>query len=360
MDAAVLYEANTPLKIEDVELGEPGPGEVLVDLKASGVCHSDWHVVKGEWNNLPLPSILGHEGAGIVEAVGPSVANLKRGDHVVLSWRPSCGICERCQSGWPNICDNGPAVNTRTVVTSTELPVGRMAALGTFSEATIVPEVAAVRVEKDIPFEQAALVGCGVATGVGAAINTAKVQPGTTVAVFGAGGVGLNCIQGASISSASIIIAVDLLDSKLELAREFGATHTINASDGDVVERIKALTDGEGVHYAFESIGLVAEPFVQSILCTRPRGLTVWVGHAPMNTPVTIDARDLMREKMVIGSMYGSSRPHVDFRRYLDLYRAGKLKLDELVSKRFGLIEVNDAFEALRKGEVARGVLVFD
>ena len=160
-------------------------------------------------------------------------------------------------------------------------------------------------------------------TGVGAAINTAKVQPGTTVVVFGAEGVGLNCIQGASISNASIIIAIDLLDTKLELAREFGATHTINASDGNVVERIMALTDGEGVHYAFESIGLVADPFVQSILCTRPRGLTVWVGHAPMNTPVTIDARDLIKEKMVMGSVYGSSRPHVDFGRYLDLYRAG-------------------------------------
>ncbi len=223
-----------------------------------------------------------------------------------------------------------------------------------------MPEVAAVPIDRDIPFPQAALLGCGVATGVGAAINTARVQPGTTVAVFGCGGVGLNCMQGSAIAGATTIIAVDLLDNKLEMAREFGATHTVNASNDDPVEKIKELTGGAGVHYAFEAIGLVEAPFVQSIRCTRSRGVTVWVGHAPLDTSVTIDARDLMWERTVMASMYGSTRPQIDFPRLLDLYRSGRLKLDELVSRRFPMEQADAAFEALSKGEVARSVLTFD
>ena len=360
MKAAVLYEANAPLRVEDVSLQEPGPGEALVKMMASGVCHSDWHVVKGEWTDPKLPSVLGHEGAGIVEAVGPNVTGVKPGDHVVLSWQTSCGVCEMCQKGWPNLCGNAPAVEAEPVVTATETPVTQMAGLGTFGSYTVVPEVAAVPIDKDVPFPQAALVGCGVTTGVGAAINTAQVQPASTVAVFGCGGVGLNCIQGAAIAGATTIIAVDLLDSKLELGREFGATDVVNSSREDPVEGIRRLTDGKGVHYAFEAIGLVEAPFVQSVLCTRSRGISVWVGHAPMNTPVTIDARALMPEKTIIASMYGSARPHIEFNRLLDLYKAGKLKLDELVTRSFPLDQINDSFDVLAKGEVARSVISFD
>ena len=360
MRGAVLHEYRSPLKIEELDLNDPGPGEVLVKMMASGVCHSDWHVVKGEWGHQDVPSVLGHEGAGIVESLGPGVSHLKPGDHVVLAWKNNCGLCEMCQKGWPNLCPRSRSPSSKPVLRGTDVEINQLAGLGTFGSYTVVPEGAAVRIDEDIPFPQASLVGCGVTTGVGAAINTARVQPGSTVAVFGCGGVGLNCIQGAAIAGASTIIAVDLLDNKLEMGREFGATHTVNASDGDPVEAIKELSDGEGVHYAFEAIGLVEAPFVQSIRCTRSRGVTVWVGHAPIDTPVTIDARDIMYEKTVIGSMYGSARPHIDFPRLLNLYREGRLKLDELISRSFPLEEVNAAFDVLSNGEVARSVLTFE
>ncbi len=357
--AAVLHEAKSALRIEDVAFDDPGPGEVLVKLMASGVCHSDWHVVKGEWP-AKYPIVLGHEGAGIVEEVGPNVSAVQPGDHVVLSWKTSCGTCEMCQKGWPNLCFRSPQAAQRPTLDAGETETAQLAGLGTFGSYTVVPEVAAVPIDKAIPFPQAALVGCGVTTGVGAAINTAQVQPGTTAAVFGAGGVGLNCIQGCSIAGATTIIAVDLLDNKLEMAKEFGATHAVNAAADDPVARIKELTGGLGTHYAFEAIGLVEAPFVQSIRCTRSRGITVWVGHAPYDTPVTIDARDLIAEKTVIGSMYGTAKPQLEFPRLLSLYQAGKLKLDELITRTFPVEDVNDAFEALGKGEVARSTLSFE
>ena len=359
MKAAVLYEANTPVVIEELDMEEPAQGEVLVKLGASGVCHSDWHVVKGEWTHHPLPTVLGHEGAGVVEATGPGVTNVKPGDHVILSWKANCGLCEACQKGWPNVCyspQESPAYRRR----SDGGTVNRLGHLGTFAGYATVPEIAAVPIDRDVPFGQAALVGCGVTTGVGAAINTARVQPGTTVAVFGAGGVGLNCMQGAEIAGATTIIAVDILDNKLDMAMEFGATHAVNASREDPVARIMELTGGLGAHYAFEAIGLVEAPFVQSIQCTRRRGITVWVGHAPEETPVTIDARELMQEKTVIGSMYGTARPQIEFPRLLALYKAGKLRLDELITRTYPLEEADAAFEALGKGEVARSVLTFD
>ena len=359
MKAAVLYEANTPVVIEDLDMEEPAQGEVLVKLGASGVCHSDWHVVKGEWTHHALPTVLGHEGAGVVEATGPGVTNVKPGDHVILSWKPNCGLCEVCQKGWPNVCYSplqSPTYRRR----SDGATINRLAHLGTFAAYATVPEIAAVPIDRDVPFGQAALVGCGVTTGVGAAINTARVQPGTTVAVFGAGGVGLNVMQGAEIAGATTIIAVDILDNKLDMAMEFGATHAVNASREDPVARIMELTGGLGAHYAFEAIGLVEAPFVQSIQCTRRRGVTVWVGHAPEETPVTIDARELMQEKTVIGSMYGTARPQIEFPRLLALYKAGKLRLDELITRTYPLEEADAAFEALGKGEVARSVLTFD
>ena len=360
MKAAVLYETNADLVVEELDLSEPGNGEVMVRMEASGVCHSDWHIIKGEWSHHPLPIVLGHEGAGIVEAVGPGVTNVKAGDHVILSWRASCGLCEACQKGRPNVCYTPVESSSEAHSRAKGTRIYQLSGLGTFGSYSVVPEVAAVPIDKDIPMEVAALVGCGVTTGVGAAINTAGVEPGTSVAVFGCGGVGLNCIQGSAIAGATTIIAVDMLDNKLDMAEEFGATHKVNASSEDPVARIIELTGGKGVHYAFEAIGLVPEPFLQSILCTRRRGVTVWVGHAPERTPVTIDARALMQEKMIIGSMYGSARPQIEFPKLLELYKAGKLKLDELVTRRFPLADVNEAFDVLSRGEVARSVLLFD
>ena len=360
MKAAVLYEINTPLKIEEFDLPETGPNQVRVRIVASGVCHSDWHVVKGDWPHIPIPTILGHEGAGIVEEVGTQVTGVREGDHVILSWKRSCGYCEMCQKGFPTLCELPPDTSTLPRFPGKQRTMEKMAGLGTFGTHALVPQDAVVSIDKDMPFAQAALIGCGVMTGVGAAINTAQVQQGSSVAVFGCGGVGLNCIQGAAIAGAEPIIAVDVRDNKLEMAKRFGATHTVNASQEDAVARIQELSGGPGVHYAFEAIGITGEPFLQAIQCTRRRGITVFVGHAPEGTPVALDARMLMHEKTVIGSYYGSARPHVDFSRLIRLYKAGKLNLDELVTRRYPLEGVNEAFEALGRGEVARSVLMFD
>ena len=357
--AAILRGPGTPLAVETVIVDEPGPGQVRVKLSACGLCHTDLSVLQSV---LPQadPLVLGHEGAAIVEAVGPGVTNVVPGDHVILSWRSQCGYCEMCQVGWPALCTNIQYPKERPTLRGSGTQINQMVGIGSFGSYQIAHESAAVPIDKDIPFPQAALVGCGVTTGVGAAINTAKVQPGTTAAIFGAGGVGLNVIQGCAIAGATTIIAVDLLDFKLDLAKEFGATHTINASQDDPVAKIKELTGGHGAHYAFEAIGLVEQPFIQSIQCTRPRGISVWVGHAPHGTPVTIDARDLMLEKTIIGSMYGSSQPMVTFPRLLDLYKSGKLKLDELISRTYPVEQINEAFEALGNGEVARSTLSFE
>lgn len=357
MRGAVLYEPNTPLVIEEFDLPDVGADHVRVRLVASGVCHSDWHIIKGEWPHIPVPTILGHEGAGVVEAVGSEVRGVQVGDHVVLSWKRNCGQCEMCQRGYSNLCDDVPDERTLPRVKGRDDTMLKLLGLGTFSTSTVVPQDVVIPIDKDVPLEHAALVGCGVMTGVGAVLNTAGVEPGMSVAVFGCGGVGLNCIQGAALTGAEPIIAVDLRDNKLEMAKQFGATHTVNAAEVEPVAKIQELTGGLGTHYAFEAIGLVGEPFRQAIECTRKRGVTVFVGHAPHSTPVDFDARMLMPEKMVIGSMYGTCRPRVDVPRLLGLYQAGKLKLDELVSRTYPLEEVNDAFSALGKGEVARSVL---
>lgn len=358
MKAAVLYEANKPLVIERFDLPNVADDQVRVRLMASGVCHSDWHIVKGEWVDVNRPPvILGHEGAGVIEEVGAAVRKVKVGDHVVLSWMRNCGICEMCQVGYSNLCEEPWDHRAQPMFPESGRPMKRMNALGTFSTETIVPEDIAIPIDREIPFAQASLVGCGVMTGVGAALNTAQVQAGKSVAVFGCGGVGLNVIQGAAIAGAEPIIAVDIRDNKLALGMQFGATHTVNSAQTDPVEAIRELTHGKGAHYAFEAIGLVPEPYKQAILCTRRRGVTVFVGHGPDNMPIDFDCKILGPEKMVIGSMYGSCNPRIDFPRIFSLYKAGKLKLDELVTRVYPLEEVNEAFDALGKGEVARSVL---
>ncbi len=361
MRAAVLYNFNEPFKVETVELAEPRQGEVMVRLAASGVCHSDLSIQRGILP-MPPPVIIGHEGAGTVEAVGPGVTSVRPGDHVVLTWLYSCGRCRDCARGKPHLCETAAMATmsggmydgtTRFKVGGNEMRHW----VGTFSEYTVVPEQACVKIREDVPLESACLVGCGVMTGVGAAMNTAKVEPGDHVAVFGCGGVGLNVIQGAAICGAERIIAVDLVPRKLEMAVSFGATHAVDASQGDPVGQVRALTDGRGVDYAFEVIGnpKVIQDAYQAV---RRGGKLVIVGVPPFGTEVSFLAASFpLEEKGVIGSYYGSPRFRFDMPRILDLYMAKKLKLDELVSRRLSLDEINTAMELMEKGEVARSII---
>ncbi len=362
MRAAVLYQRRTPMVIEEVDLPEPEPGEVQVRIVASGVCHSDYHHWERDtWSQLPL--VLGHEAAGVVEAVGPGVTSVRPGDHVILAFGNKCGECFFCRRGQPYLCT--PAPGARVAMRGPRLRRGdtlihQFTGIGSFAERTVVPVTNVVPIPPDVPLDCAALIACGVTTGVGAVINAARVEPGSSVLVIGCGGVGLNVIQGAALVGAARIIAADLRDHKLELARQFGATHLINASREDVVSRARDLTDGYGVDYAFEVIGHPAT-ILQAYEATRKGGVAVVVGVAPEEAEVSLNAVGLMRTaRTLMGTAYGNARPAVDFPRLLDLFRAGRLKLRELISHRFTLDQVNEAFRALQAGEVARGVIVFE
>ena len=363
MKAAVLYEARTPLVVETVDLDDPKEGEVLVRLASAGVCHSDYHVMKGEWT-LPLPMVLGHEAAGVVERVGAGVTQVKPGDHVILNFRPNCGWCRYCAIGRPVLCNGADTVRWVMFDGTVRLHKGsqdiyHFARTASFAEYAVVPQSGAVPVRPDMPLDEACLVGCSVMTGVGAVINTAKVQPGSSVVVIGCGGIGLNVIQGAALAGAERIIAVDLLENKLAYAREFGATDIIDASPGDTVARIQDLTDG-GADYAFEAIGN-SRTILQAYESTRLGGVTTIVGMAPEDDQVTINALSIPRtEKVIMGSWYGSARPWVDLPKMVDLYLSGRIKIDPLISRTYRLEEINPAYEALEKGEVARSILVFD
>ena len=362
MKAAVLNDYARPLDLEDVEIEPPRAGEVQVRIGATGVCHSDYHVIKGEWK-YGLPMILGHEAAGVVEAIGPNVAGVKPGDHAVLSFRPACGVCRLCTMGRSVLCEGRPGDRfkmhdgTARVHRNGQdlLVLGRV---GSFAEHVVVPAEQVIPVRHDVPMDVLALIGCAVTTGVGAVINAAKVEPGSSVAVIGCGGVGLNVIQGAALVSAGRIIAVDLLDNKLEYARQFGATDAVNASIGDPVEQVRELTGG-GVDYAFEVIGN-GKTVEQAIQMTRAAGTACIVGMAPQGARATFDPLLFVnRETKLIGTWYGSARPRIDFPRMIELTMAGKLKVQELISRRYTLDEINEGFERLSRGEVARGVIVF-
>jgi S-(hydroxymethyl)glutathione dehydrogenase/alcohol dehydrogenase len=361
--AAVCYAPHTPLSVEELDLDEPKEGEVLVRIASAGVCHSDYHVMKGEWNP-PMPIVLGHEGAGIVEKVGPGVTLSQPGDHVILNFRPNCGWCKFCTNGRPVLCNGAPSPRWYLFDGTVRLHKGatdihHFARVACFAQYAVVPQSGAVPVRKDMPLDKACLIGCSVMTGVGAAINTAKVAPGSTVMVIGCGGVGLNVIQGAKLAGAGRIIAVDMLENKLAYAREFGATDIIDASKGDTVDRVVDMTDG-GVDYAFEAIGY-SKTIVQAYEATGPGGTTVVVGMAPEDDNMTISALSLPRaEKTLVGSWYGGARPFVDLPKMVDLYLDGKLKVDELVSRSYPLEEINQAYEALANGEVARSILTMN
>jgi S-(hydroxymethyl)glutathione dehydrogenase/alcohol dehydrogenase len=358
--AAVLREIPSELVIDEVQVDAPGPREVLVNTAAAGVCHSDLHFMEGLYP-YPTPAVLGHESAGVVEAVGSDVTYVKPGDHVITCLSVFCGSCEFCTSGHPSLCTKEgltrPAEGPQRL-SKDGAPVFQFLHLSSFAEQMLVHEHALVKIRDEMPLDRAALIGCGVTTGLGAVFNTARVGAGETVAVLGAGGIGLNAIQGAAIAGAGRIIAVDMNEAKLELARSFGATDLVDASDGDPVAQVMELTGG-GVHHAFEAIGLkvTAE---QSFLMLRSGGTATIIGMIPLGQSVELPGYMFLSEKKIQGSNMGSNRFRTDMPRYVDMYLNGKLKLDELVSARRPLEEVNEAFAAMKAGEVARSVITFD
>jgi S-(hydroxymethyl)glutathione dehydrogenase / alcohol dehydrogenase len=365
MKAAVCRETNAPVGIATVTLDPPGPGEVQVHMVASGVCHTDLSVVTGRMPTR-MPIVLGHEGAGIVEEVGEGVTGLAPGDRVVLSWVTPCGSCFYCGIGKPNLCEVGDRINvrhrmpdgsTRVHEDGTDLQV--FSALGTMAERAVVPARAAVKLLADVPLDKAALLGCAVTTGVGAVLNTAQVPPGARVALFGAGGVGLNVVQGAVIAGAEVIVAVDVQPLKLELARSFGATHCVDASQVDPVAAVKELTGGRGADFTFEAIGR-KESIEQAYAAARRGGTCVVIGLGARSESVSLNTLLLpIQEKRLLGSWYGGADVHRDFPRLLALYQAGRLKLDELVTKTYVLSEVNAAFADMVAGRNARGLILF-
>lgn len=363
--AAVLFQVGQKLDIREVEVEPPRSGEVLIKMAAAGVCHSDRHVMTGHLV-AQLPAILGHEGSGIVAEVGPGVTSLKPGDHVIPLWRLSCGVCAYCSDGRPALCGAGFQIRmtgrlldgtTRFKLDGKEIK--HFAGVSSFAEYSVIPEKAVLKIPGDFPLDIAALLGCGVITGVGAVFNAARIKPGSSVAVFGTGGVGINVVQGAAIAGAEKIIAVDVLPNKLEYAKQFGATHAINASQGNPVEKVRALTGDRGVDYAFEVIGLPAT-IRQAYDSLGKRGMAVVVGVTPMTMEVSVPIMPLVFEERVLtGSVYGSSRPLIDIPMLINLYQAGKLKLDELLTRRYPFAEINEAYDALERGEVLRSIVTF-
>jgi S-(hydroxymethyl)glutathione dehydrogenase / alcohol dehydrogenase len=362
MKAAVLNDYGAPLELEEIKIDPPRAREVLVRIGATGVCHSDYHVIKGEWK-YGLPMILGHEAAGIVEEVGRDVTSTKPGDRVVLSFRPACGTCRLCAMGRSVLCEGRSGDRFKMFDGTARVhrngeDLNVLARVGSFAEKVVVPAEQVVPVSTDVSMDVLALIGCAVTTGVGAVVNAAKVEPGSTVAVIGCGGVGLNVIQGATLVSAGRIIAVDLLENKLEFARQFGATDAVNASNGDAVEQVRELTGG-GVDYAFEVIGN-GKTVEQAIQMTRVAGTACIVGMAPQGSRASFDPLMFVnKETKLIGTWYGSARPRIDFPRMIQLVESGKLKVNELISRRYTLDQINEGFERLGRGEVARGVIVF-
>jgi S-(hydroxymethyl)glutathione dehydrogenase / alcohol dehydrogenase len=360
MRAAVLRETGAPLLIEDVDVDRPLAHEVLVRTAAVGVCHSDLHIAAGR-ETWPLPTVLGHEAAGVVEQVGSDVTYVRPGDHVVSCISMFCGACEFCLSGRPSLCQSPEHVRPDGApprLSQRSAPIHQCLRLAAYAEQMLVHERALAKIQPDVPLDRAALIGCGVMTGLGAVFNTAKVEPGSTVAVVGCGGVGLNCVQGAAIAGAARIFAVDRVPAKLEMASRLGATDLVDASGGSPVEHVLGATSG-GVHYAFEAVGQ-RETVEQSFAMLRPGGTAIIIGVLPEGAVVTFPGVDFLAERKVQGSSVGSNRFRLDVPRYLDLYRRGRLQLDELISARIALEQVNAAFDAITAGTVARSVITFD
>jgi len=348
------------MEIEEIQISKPRPREVLVRTSAAGICHSDMHFYNGTYPGQ-VPMVLGHESAGIVEAVGSDVHYVKPGDHIITCLSVFCGHCEKCLTGHLSLCQEpemSRGKDEEPRISQNDTPLGQFAQLGSFAEMMLVHEHALVKIREDMPMDRAALIGCGVTTGVGAVIHTAAVEPGSTVAVIGCGGIGLSCINGAAIAGASKIIAVDMVASKLDLARKFGATDVVDASAGNAVEEIIEMTGG-GVHYSFEAIGLKATA-EQAFQMLRAGGTATIIGMIPPGDMVSLHGVDFLSEKKIQGSMMGSNRFRVDMPRFVDFYLQGRLHLDDLVSARIKLADVNEGMAALETGEIARSVIMFD
>lgn len=362
MKAAVLYEINKPLVIEDVQLDPPKAHEVRVKIAAAGVCRSDLHFMKGE-AAIAVPAVLGHEGSAIVEEIGEGVTAVVPGDHVILSFVPYCGHCRSCLTGHSNLCDTHLATGPNLFDGTRRLHVNghdlaHMGKVACFAEHAVVPETGVAKIAPDFPLAQAALIGCSVTTGVGAALFNAHVAPGSTVAVIGCGGVGLNVIQGARLAGASRIIAVDVNDAALEFATRFGATDVINARGSDALKALRDLSGG-GVDYAFEAFGS-SETFTLAYDAIRKGGTAVIVGLAPMDDYPSIDPVAMVRqEKTIKGSYYGTARPSLDFHQMVRLYNEGRIDVDNLITRTYSLDQINEAYEELDRGVVGRGIIEF-
>lgn len=362
MKAAVLNAIPGQLDIENVELADPGPREVVIKTAAAGLCHSDLHFMEGLYP-FPCPAVLGHESAGVVQAVGSMVNYVQPGDHVITCLSAFCGHCEMCISGHLSLCERK---NIDLVRQPGEAPrisrdgetINQFLHLSSFAEYMLIHEQALVKIDKEMPLDKASLIGCGVTTGLGAVFRTAKVEPGSTVAVIGCGGIGLSAIQGARIAGANKVIAVDMVGSKLELAQALGATHVVNASEGDPVEAVKDLTGG-GVHNSFEAVGLKATA-EQSFQMLRSGGQATVIGMIPVGTTVELHGVELLSEKTLTGSNMGSNQFRTDMPRFVDMYLDGRLKLDEMVSKTIKLEDINEGFAEMKTGAVARSVITFD
>ncbi len=359
---AVICTGLNQISVEDVVLDPPKAGEVKVKMTATGVCHSDLSATNGTIPMAP-PVVLGHEGTGTIVEVGPGVTNVAPGDTVILTFVPNCGKCFHCVRGEPYLCRAIPPTGKQADGTSRIHWNGKdcnaFTALGCMAEEAVVPSICVVKVDREVPARVAALIGCGVTTGVGAAIKTAAVKPGSTVAVFGCGGVGLSCIQGARIAGADRIIGVDLAANKLEMAQKFGATDVVNAGQGDPIEKIMALTNRLGVDYAFEAIG-VAPVMEQAYRATRRGGKTVIVGVGKFTDQVKFNALLLSLEsKTICGCNYGSVNAQEDFPKLINLYQRGKLDLEGMVTNTYSIDRAVEAFKDMENGVNARGVIVF-
>ncbi|MFL5150132.1 MAG: zinc-dependent alcohol dehydrogenase family protein [Microvirga sp.] len=362
MGAPAPYAQSKPLKIETIELDPPGPGEILVKIAAAGLCHSDLSVIEGN-RPRPMPMALGHEAAGVVEEIGPGVDDLAKGDHVVMVFVPSCGHCLPCSEGRPALCEPGAAANGAGTLLSggkrlhrNGQDINHHLGVSGFAEYATISRRSCVKVDRELPLDEAALFGCAVLTGVGAVINTAKVPAGTTVAVVGLGGVGLSSILGAVASGASRVVAVDLSDEKLGLARQLGATDTFNAGSPDAVNEIREAVKG-GVEYAFEMAGSV-RALDLAYKITRRGGTTVTAGLPPPTHTLALSPVNLVAEERTLkGSYIGTCVPVRDLPRYVDLYRRGKLPVDRLMSKHLRLEEINEGFDLLAQGKVVRQVV---
>jgi S-(hydroxymethyl)glutathione dehydrogenase/alcohol dehydrogenase len=359
--AAVCHAFGEPLRVEEVELRGPGVGEVGVRLAACAICHSDVAFMHGAWGG-ELPAVYGHEAAGVVEEVGEGVSGITPGDHVVVTLVRSCGRCPQCLRGEPTMCERLAdfPLTRHTPLSANGTPVQQGLRTGAFAERVTVAASQVVPIPEDVPLEAAALLACGVVTGVGAVANTAQVELGSSVVVFGTGGVGLNIVQGAALAGAREIVAVDLVDTKLEAAVRFGATHTLNPLRDDVVVEVRTLTGGRGADYAFDASGAVPA-IEQGARLIRRGGTLVLVGIPATGTTVPFAVDEIADGALrILGTKMGAVRPEIDIPRLVDLYQQDRLMLDELISGRWPLEGINDAIASAERGEALRPVVVFD